>query len=480
MQKDRLTRRDILKRAIAVGTFVLIPSTASKESAHGASSTPQTQRKPNFLLVFPDQHRFDWVPWNPKVPLRMPNLEKLAARGVRFNWAFTPSPLCAPARACLASGREYERCGVKNNGQDYPASQPTFYKLLRDSGYWVMGCGKFDLHKASPIWGLDGKNLLTEWGFSDGIDNAGKQDAVASGQDKPRDPYMAFLERRGLRQAHIEDYKKRSKIGKAAVFPTPLPDDAYCDNWVGQNALDLIRNVPEGKPWFLQVNFVGPHPPWDITESMGKLYEGVDFPQPNRGAQLTPEQNTAVRRNYSAMITNIDRWLGILVEELKKRNELGNTFIIYSSDHGEMLNDQGLWGKSVPYQPSVGVPLVIAGPSIKRGLVTNAPTSLIDLTATILDYAAVAAPPDVDGVSLRTVLEGNKQRHREYVRSALNDWRLVFDGRYKLVTGYPDRDDILLFDLEADPEENRDLAKDRRSIVDRLSDVIGPGKGENK
>ncbi|MDH7601076.1 MAG: sulfatase-like hydrolase/transferase [Armatimonadota bacterium] len=479
MQDGNLTRREVLKRAAVLGAYVLVPSAVSGESERASDSTGQKKR-PNFLFVFPDQHRFDWVPWNPKVPVRMPNLEKLAARGVRFNWAFTPSPLCAPARACLASGREYERCGVKNNDQDYPIDQTTFYKLLRDDGYWVMGCGKFDLHKASPIWGIDGKNLLTEWGFSDGIDNAGKQDAVASGRDKPRDPYMAFLERRGLRQLHVEDYRKRSQVGKAAVFPTPLPDDAYCDNWVGQNALELIRKVPAGKPWFLQVNFVGPHPPWDITESMTKLYQDVEFPQPNGGTQLTPEQNVAVRRNYSAMVTNIDRWLGLFVDELASRGELDNTFIIYSSDHGEMLNDHGLWGKSVPYQPSVGVPLVIAGPSVRKGLVTNSPTSLIDLTATILDYAGINAPPTVDGISLRPVLEGKKQRHRDYVRSGLNEWRLVFDGRYKLVRGYPERDDLLLFDLEADPEENRNLAATHKDTVERLSVVIGPREGEKK
>lgn len=470
---DSFTRREFLQKAVWLGAFMLAPETCK---ASQIAKQQKLDQRPNILLVFPDQHRFDWVPWNPKIPVKMPNLERIASRGVRFNRAFTPSPLCAPARACLASGREYERCGVRNNGQDYPISQTTFYKLLRDNGYWVMGCGKFDLHKASPIWGIDGKNLLKEWGFSDGIDNAGKQDAVASGRDKPRDPYMAFLERRGLRMTHIEDYRKRSHAGKAATFPTPLPDDAYCDNWVGHNALELLKNVPAGKPWFLQVNFVGPHPPWDITESMTMLYQNVEFPQPNDGAGLTPEQNVAVRRNYSAMITNIDRWIGIFVEELSRRGELENTCIIYSSDHGEMLNDHGMWGKSVPYQPSVGIPLVISGPGTRKNLVSDALTDLTDLTATILDYAGIARPDDMDGLSLRPVLEGKSTTHRRYVRSGLNNWRMVFDGRYKLVLGFEQPEDTMLFDLANDPLENHNIAAERKDLVDKLSAIIKGAK----
>ncbi|MGQ9455332.1 MAG: sulfatase family protein [Armatimonadota bacterium] len=471
---DSLTRREFLHKAMWLGAFTLAPETF-EASQITKRHTPD--QRPNILLIFPDQHRFDWVPWNPRIPVKMPNLEKLASRGVRFNRAFTPSPLCAPARACLASGRDYERCGVRNNGQDYPTNQTTFYKLLRDNSYWVMGCGKFDLHKASPIWGIEGKNLLKEWGFSDGIDNAGKQDAIASGRDKPRDPYMAFLERRGLRMTHVEDYKKRSQVGKAATFPTPLPDDAYCDNWIGHNALELLKNIPAGKTWFLQVNFVGPHPPWDITESMTKLYQNVDFPQPNGGTTLTPKQNVAVRRNYSAMITNIDRWIGIFVEELSRRGELDNTYIIYSSDHGEMLNDHSMWGKSVPYQPSVGVPLVISGPGTRRNIVSDALTSLTDLTATILDYAGIARPEDMDGLSLRPLLEGKSTTHRRYVRSGLNNWQMIFDGRYKLVLGFEQLEDIILFDLVNDPLENHNIAPERKDLVDKLSTIMKRAKG---
>ena len=142
--------------------------------------TNQSTGRPNILFLLPDQHRFDWLGTNPVLPLRTPNLDRLGAQGVRFARAITPSPLCAPARACLAAGREYDRCGVPNNKFDYPLSQPTYYQALRDAGYRVAGVGKFDLHKATLDWGLDGSRLIREWGFTEGIDNEGKMDAIAS------------------------------------------------------------------------------------------------------------------------------------------------------------------------------------------------------------------------------------------------------------------------------------------------------------
>ena len=175
----------------------------------------QAVKRPNILLLFPDQLRFDWTQANRELPVRTPNLEALASRGVRFTNAIVPSPLCAPSRACLAAGKEYERCGVASNAEDYPLDQTTYYKLLRDAGYHVAGCGKLDLSKRSHLWGLDGKARMNEWGFSDMVNNAGKFDAITASAQEPKDPYMAYLYRRGLAQAHIADFRRRQKAGYA-------------------------------------------------------------------------------------------------------------------------------------------------------------------------------------------------------------------------------------------------------------------------
>lgn len=430
---------------------------------------PKTDTRPNILFFFLDQLRFDWTGSNPDLPLRTPHLDRIKKNGVNFPKTVCPAPVCAPSRACLAAGTEYDQCPVKGNSDDYPTDRATLYSLLRDSGYHAMGCGKFDLNKGTctsnrPAWGLDGKRHLRDWGFSDGINNEGKIDGANSGRDKPQGPYLQFLEARGLRHIHLADFANRK--GKRATFATPLPDDAYCDNWIGQNGLDLIRSTPADKPWFLQINFNGPHAPWDITETMENLYAGVDFPQPNRNDQLAPGEHVEIRRNYAAMIENIDRWVGRYLDLLEDRGELDNTLIVFSSDHGEMLGDHNSWGKGKPLHPSVSVPLVIAGPGVQQGITCDLPMTNLDLTATFLDYAGLAIPKDMDSRSLRNLLKGTPHTHRDIVLSGLGNWRMVYDGRYKYIEGFGDTPQ--LFDLDADPLENHNRIVDP-SVSDHVA-----------
>jgi len=442
------------------------------QSAAAAAAQPGKTR-PNILMLFPDQHRPDWTGFNANLDVRTPHLTSLARRGVRFTHAVVGSPLCAPSRACIASGKEYGRCGVRDNKDDYPLDQVTFYRLLRDSGYHVMGCGKLDLHKATLDWGLDGRRLIKEWGFSDAIDNAGKMDAVASGKTGPKDPYMAMLYRRKLANVHLEDMESRRKQGYRATFPTPLPEDAYCDNWIGQNGLNLLRESPSGKPWFLVVNFTGPHNPMDITTRMETAARGRNYHQPNSSRQYSKEEHVAIRQNYTAMVENLDRWTAIYIDQLRKRGELDNTIVIYSSDHGEMLGDHDRWGKTVPYEPSVGVPLVAAGPGVEPGKITGAPVTLVDLAATFLDYAGVAKPADMDSRSFRPLLEGKTKTHRAHLLSGLNAWRMVREGPFKLITGFEANGAPLLFDVKEDPLENNNLAAKLPKQVDSLARLLG-------
>jgi arylsulfatase A-like enzyme len=476
------TRRHFLGAA-----GVSLAACASQAPEQPASAA----KPPNLLLLFPDQWRFDWLGTNPAVPVRTPNVDGLAARGVRFTKAVCASPLCAPSRACLAAGKEYDRCRVPDNGENFPLDQTTYYELLRDAGYQVIGCGKFDLHKATEDWGLDGKRLLPEWGFSDGVDNAGKFDAIRSGAKEPKDPYMGYLHQHELVQVHVDDFKKRGgKDSYANTEPTPLPDHAYCDNWIGERGLELLRNAPADKPWHLQVNFTGPHDPLDATAGMLEPWRSVEgFPAANRNTQFPPEKHQAMRQNYSAMCANLDAWVGRFLEEVEKRGELENTIVVFSSDHGEMLGDQNRWKKRVPYQASVGVPLIAAGPGVKAQGASDALVSVMDLAATFLDYAGVAIPADMDSRSLRPVLEGAQAEHREHLRSGLEPWRMVTDGRWKLVRGFDEKIEsyypndqtpvfgdmqqyTLLFDMDADPLENENLAEKHPEVVERLAPLL--------
>ena len=469
---------------------LLAASAAAFGTACDTQNGPATGTAPNILLVVPDQLRYDWTGLNPSIPVRTPHLNDLAARGVRFENCYCASPLCAPSRACLAGGREYDRCGVPDNSLNYPLDQPTYYSLLRHAGYHVMGCGKFDLHKPEPSWGVEGQHLLPEWGFSSGIDSAGKWDAIRWGMDEPCDPYTAHLHATDRADTHLLDFEKRREIGTfAATFPTPLPDESYCDNWIAEQGLRLLQSAPRGKPWHLAVNFAGPHEPVDITASMEILYREVDIPQPNRSTEFTPEKHVAIRRNYAAMIENIDAWMGQLIAAVDGRGELDNTLVVFTSDHGEMLGDHNLWMKRLPQQASVGVPLVVAGPGVRPRESTKALASMMDLAATILDYGGIEVPAGMDSRSLRPVLDGSSDDHREFLLSGLDPWRCITDGRLKLVRGYqggrlpggtgqpvyPEGDasaEPQLYDIQEDPFENNNLAERLPSDVKRLTAAL--------
>ena len=440
--------------------------------------------RPNILFFYPDQHRFDWTSMSSHMPDITPNLAALAKQGIHFSNAFSPAPVCAPSRACLASGRTYENCGVAGNGNPYPLDQTTFYALLREAGYAVLGCGKFDLDKPGKNWGYDGRHprpgkpsLLEAWGFTDGIDNAGKMDgANAYKSSKIPEPYFAMLESRDLVDAHIKNFKT---LDHDYPGPSLVPNDAYCDNWIANNGLNLIRSVPKGKPWFIQINFNGPHPPMDVTKSMYEKLKDTTFPPVRAGKG---DEKPGKRRNYGAMIDNIDRWLGVFQNELKKRREIENTLIVYCSDHGEMLGDRGMGGKSKPYHPSACVPLVIAGPGVRKGVVCDTPTETLDVTATFLDFAGISIPRKMDSRSLRPFLAGRGPLPRSYATSSLGDWSLVFDGRYKLIANRPKAKNsktdtsikLTLYDLKTDLAEIDDVADQHPDIVARLKPLLPP------
>lgn len=439
-------------------------------------------RRPNILLLLPDQWRRDWTGFPDGAGIRTPNLARLAARGVRFTNAFTPSPLCAPARACLASGRRYDRAGVRSNADSYPLDQPTVYQALRDAGYSVLGCGKFDLHKPEYSWGRDGTHLLAEWGFTGGVDSEGKIDGVVAYDQGTPGPYLSYLEDRGLARRYAEDMQRRGHDQTHAASLSVLDDHDYGDNWVARQALDLIAKAPADRPWFLQVNFPGPHPPFDITRSMAELYANAPMPIPEECS--TPRDRTvALRRNYSAMTENIDQAIGEILDCIEARGELDQTLIVFSSDHGEMLGDRDLWGKNLPYNHSLGVPLIVTPPtseggrdSESGGSTIEAPVSILDLPATALDAAGVAVPEAMDSVSLLPLLSGEKQPGQEVVTSALSTpkwmWRAAIDCDYKLIVH--DLGDLELYRYRDDPDERHNVAQQEREQVERLSEHLPP------
>lgn len=422
--------------------------------------------KPNLLFLFPDQWRFDWDglrSFSETPELDAPNLRKYAERGVRFEHAYVPAPVCAPSRACLASGREYDEAGVPDNTRnDYPFEQSTFFSQLQKAGYHTMTTGKDDLSKATQLGGNIGQYehyggyKAKELGFSDWIRHSGKEDVVNQFPE-PHEYYGYYLNNRTVIlengtevNAFFAHYSCMKEPQNGACDGSSFPDELYQDNWVALNAIELLDRKPAGIPWFLWVSFPGPHGPFLVTGKMADSVTKRSWPQPQdaKKPDTCPNQpgepGDGGRCNYAAEIENLDRLFGLVVSKVEELGDMDKTLVVISSDHGEMLGDHNSGGKSKPWEGSASVPLIVFGGSdsigIPAGGVRSGPVATMDLAGTFMDYAGAEPAVGMTTTSLRKVFEGTKDGVRPFVASGLANWRMAveeIDGTwYKFICCY--------------------------------------------
>jgi choline-sulfatase len=233
--------------------------------------------------------------------------------------------------------------------------------------------------------------------------------------------------------------------------------------------LALIEAMPLSSPWCLWVNFPGPHEPFDPPNDLLQRYNNVHFPDPIAPDPADPTDHQAVRRAYAAMMTGIDEWIGRILDAVSARGELEQTYVVFSSDHGEMLGDHGKWGKAVAYEGSLRIPLVIAGPGLRANAVSPALAELADIGATLLDAAGIAVPKNFAARSLLPVLQGriDGAKYRSHQFAALGDWQAMILDRYKAVRQADGR--VTMYDLATDPGELVDVA----ARVPRVAEFLG-------
>jgi choline-sulfatase len=428
-----------------------------------------------------DQHRYDYMGCAGADFINTPNLDRLAARGVRFTTCVTNSPVCAPARIGLASGMQPPRLGALDNRAFLPRSQATYYQRLRDHGYRVGCIGKLDLAKPDGYNGVDGdRPCAFGWGFTHPCEAEGKMHAGQT--PEPKGPYGLMLQEKGLYQKFHEDYVARRNAGWSpdGSWDSVLPTELFEDAWIGEHAANWVRDIPDDFPWHYFVSFVGPHDPFDPPTEYADKYRDVEVPEPiqdemqgkpdwikHRPREATAEQVAIARRQYCASTQVIDDAVGRIMDALEERGQLDNTYIIYSADHGEMLGDHGLWTKSVPYEASVRVPLIVAGPGIEGGRVSDALVELIDLNPTICELAGLPTQENIDAESICPVVRGETDEHRENTVSAMPNFRCIRTDTHKYVRNYNDRDE--LYDLESDPCELNNIIDEESDLARELS-----------
>ncbi len=426
------------------------------------SRAAEAPSRPNLLFIYTDDQRYDAFsavqkeqgekgrfPW-----FKTPNMDRLAAEGVRFRNAFVVNSLCAPSRAVNLTGRYSHFNGIASNFRPFPTNNVTHATLLRGAGYTTAYIGKWHM---------------------------------GSQRERPGFDYHA------------------SFIGHARYVDPPFivdgkdtPTQGWIDDISTDYAVEFLRKQKgSSKPWSLVVGFKSPHGPFDPPARAKERFAGEQarvVPNLNSPAiymgemKRTPPVSEArlvpTHLDYFRCVSAADDCLGRLLDALDELGFASDTVVIYTSDNGYYLGEHGLGDKRSAYDESLRVPFVVRYPALgeaARGKVRDEMVLNLDLAQTLLDFAGVPAPKEMQGLSWRPLLTGaatawrqnwfyeyfaEKQKH-----SRVPDITAVRTADAKLIT-YTDHDEWTeLFDLKADPYETRNLVNSpaHAALRDRLS-----------
>lgn len=437
-----------------------------------------TARRPNIVLILSDHHRWDFL-GRLRSELVTPHLDALAQRGTSIEQAYSTTPLCVPQRISITTGLYPMNTGCYTNRHRIPPGAPSFVRALREGGYQTALVGK--LHHHVHVMEADflaHEDEVKELGYQHVCETSGKQ---GSGAIACRCRFTEHLKSKGLLEPYREWSGRWGSLGTATEHePWPWDPADTQDAFITQQAIDYLSQVDRSRPFYLHFGLVGPHPPLDAPAEFRDLYASTQVPRPAGGGA----QDEARWKALAACTSEVDACVGKFMEALESAGLSENTVILYSSDHGDMAGDHGLEGKVCLYEGWVHVPLIAAGPGIKADQQSNALAELIDLGTTICDFAEVPNHVQDRGQSFRPILTGETETHREAAFAEMGSDKMLFDGRYKLMYGDllqdtrqkylkppfngpafgrpvdlpPDQ--LALYDLQLDPQEENNLARE--------------------
>jgi len=439
--------------------------------ATSEADAAEGRKRPNLLFLMADQHRADCVGAEGNAALHTPNLDRVAAEGVRFSCAYTSTPSCTPARAGILSGLSPWHHGMLGYGRvaaRYPHEMP---QALREAGYHTTGIGKMHW---SPQRSLHGFHQTI-------LDESGRVETKGFLSDY-RQWFREYAPDRDPDATGIgwNDYRAK---------PYALPEELHPTRWTGDEAVRFLKDYDRPEPFFLKVSFARPHSPYDPPVRFMNQYAQVDLPEPFLGdwaerdamhgaeldfslarGDLGKQQARASRQGYYGSVSFLDEQIGRILTVLDRRRLTDDTLIVFTADHGDMLGDHHLWRKTYAYAGSARIPMLLRWPAgmtdAERGQVRTEPVELRDLLPTFLDAARVpVGESDFDGRSMLMLIGGKNAPWRETLdleHSTCywpeNQWTALTDGRHKYVY-YAPTGEQQLFDLRNDPAEQRDLAK---------------------
>ncbi|MDA3873837.1 MAG: sulfatase-like hydrolase/transferase, partial [Kiritimatiellae bacterium] len=387
------------------------------------------KKRPNILFLMSDEHRADVTGYEGNSVIRTPFLDWMAETGVSFSNAYTPSPICVPARQAIAAGQQCWNCKVHHYGQDLEPGYMTFARRFTEYAYNTIACGK--LHHM-------GTDQMQGW--SRRITMESQIDTPAYTEGAVMEEFKRYQSDDFPRKTHLSPGKwsMTKEILRSGIGQSPY---TVWDDFATQGAHHIIDELlvsesydsPSTRPLFLYLGLCNPHYPMFTTDQEKFTYY-LNRVEPYRdqktpvedGFMMRPDnfwrgpievgENADVRERdvrralaaYYANVEDNDERYQSVVDALEQAGEdIDDWILIYTSDHGDLLGEHNFWEKACFYEGSVRVPLIIRWPKgFEGGRVVSENVSLCDLFQTLCDLADIPAPPNLDSRSLRSMLEG--------------------------------------------------------------------------
>lgn len=429
-------------------------------------------KKPNILFFFTDMQRADTIAALGNQQIKTPNFDRLVKEGVAFSEAFTPSPVCCPARCSLHYGLYTGKTGLADNAawmEDNGASYPD---LLKRAGYSTHAIGKchFEPNEKSERRGFDTRLV---------------QEEVCS--DPSKDDYVAWLAERDM--DYNEPHGARGEMYYIPQIATHS-GEGHPTTWIADRSIELIRKKEKtDQPWLLFSSVIHPHPPFALPKPWHKCYRPQDMSLPlstdrdefswtyinriqnrykwrDQGKDLNLIR--LIKAYYYGCISHVDYHLGRILDCLKETGQWDDTMIVFSSDHGEHLGDLNCFGKRSMHDASAKVPLVVRYPDrFAKGQVCDRPVSLVDILPTFTAAAGLDLHGiDHDGIDLASTAKGQMERENVHSHfghqggfgaSLEHGLYMTVNKSYKYVYSSGDQKEWL-FDRKKDPQEISNLA----------------------
>lgn len=405
-------------------------------------------KKPNILLLTADQQRYDTICCVNAPFMKTPSLDRLCREGVCFTNAYSPNPVCIPARHNILTGLPARYHNLPSNVlRPLPRHLPSLPRILSEHGYATAAVGKMHFHPVRAHHGFHHMRLMEE---------------IPAHRDD--DEYLKYLGTTKYKDLlHLHGVRH---TGYQQPQRSLLDDAHHGSTWVAEETCRHIA-VNRDRPWFIWSSWIQPHPPANVSSRFADMYRRADLPALRGNAVETPELRR-FRELYYAAISQVDKNVGTVLDALDEFGLADNTLVIYTSDHGEMLGDLRLRTKELPYDSSSRIPFIVRYPgAVTAGKRSDEFVDLNDILPTALDGAGIdiGAAANAHGIESfpgDSLIHprGARDRSGQYAEYSdkANRWIMYRDRRWKYIYFFGDGSEEF-YDMETDAHETHSLAE---------------------